>query len=114
MEFHFELGDDAEVAATSAQGPKQVRVFARARMHKGTVGSHHRQAFDVVARQAVQASEPAKSSAQNQPGGAGVRDYSGGKNQAVFLRSRIDRAEQTAAGKAGFAAFGVDRYLTHC
>jgi len=42
-----------------------------------------------------------------------MRDYAGGKNQPVFLRSDIDRTKQAASGKSNSASSAVDRYLPH-
>src|SRR5579863_4145082 len=113
MEFYFEIRDDTEVATASAQGPKQVGVFSCARMHNRALGSHYCETFDVVARQTVQAGQPAESSTKNQTGSAGVRDYSRGKNKTVLLRGCIDRTEQTAAGEARVAGLRINQYLTH-
>lgn len=41
----------------------------------------------------MQPGKPPKSATQNQPGRARVRDYAGGKNQSVFLRSEINRTK---------------------
>src|SRR5271155_513371 len=113
MEFYFEIRDDSEVATASSQSPKQVGVFFCARIHNRAVGSHQREAFHIVARQPMQASQPAESSTEDQTGGAGVRDYSRGKNETVLLRGCIDRTEQTAAGEARRTGLGINRYLTH-
>src|SRR5580698_5408984 len=113
MEFYFEVRDHTEIATASSQSPKQVGVFFCGCMHNRAVGSHQREAFDVVARQAVQASQPAEPSTENQTGSAGVRDYSRGKNETVLLRSRVDRTEQTAAGEARLTGLGINRRLAH-
>ena len=74
MKFDFKLGDDSEVATASAQGPEQVSVFFRVRAHIEP-SADQSETFNVVAGEPVQAGEPAKSAAEDQPGGARMRDY---------------------------------------
>src|SRR5580704_5109471 len=76
MQFHFKLSDHAKIAATSAQSPKKSGIFCSAGVHNGAISGYNSEALDVVAREPMQPGEPAKSSTEDESGGARVRDYS--------------------------------------
>ena len=52
MKSNLELCHNSEVAASSAESPKQVQVLARVATHHGAIGRYERETFNVVARQA--------------------------------------------------------------
>src|SRR5215472_1609258 len=106
MEPYFELGDNAEVAASSAQGPEQIGVLARVAAHDGRVGGDEGEGFDVVAGEAKASSQPPCAAAENQARGSGVRDNARGKDQAGWLRRVVNRSEETTAGECGAASGG--------
>src|SRR5215469_3284971 len=113
MKFHFELGNNTEVATASAKGPKQVRVLPRVATHDGAIRSDKGEAFDVVAGQPETSSEPSCASSQYQSRSPSVRDDAGGKDQARLLRSVVNRSEQAAASEIGAACVGIHSDLAH-
>src|SRR5579871_1527769 len=82
----------SKVAAATSQSPEQFRILFSAGTDEGAVGRDESESFYVVARQSESTCEPSRSSAQDQSGGARVRDHSSGKNQSCLLRSGIDRS----------------------
>src|SRR5579871_6249107 len=81
MQPDLKLGYYSEVAPASAQGPKQIGVFGVVAAQKGTIRGHDHERLDVIEGQSKAPSEPSRSSAQNQPRGAGVGNDSGGKDK---------------------------------
>ena len=70
----FERGDDSEVAATTAQCPKQVGMRVGAGPYTPAIGQHHLCRFEVVNTETQLAGQPACASAKGEPGDAGVAD----------------------------------------
>src|SRR5579863_4654512 len=113
MEFHFEFCDHSEVAATSTQGPKQVRVLLGIGVYQRTVRCHESEALDVIAGQSKSPGEPSRASAKDQSGGSGVRDDAGGKHESCFLRRIVNRSQQAAPCESSPTGLGIHRDLAH-
>ena len=64
VELELERGHDAEVSATSSQGPEQFGVVLEVGAHELTVGGDHLRRDHAVAGQAVLARKPAVSATQ--------------------------------------------------
>ena len=74
MALKGERSDHAEIAATAADGPEQIRVrIRRCRAHL-TISANHLGGQQVVDRQPVLAANPSLSTAEREPGYAGVGD----------------------------------------
>src|SRR5215469_14367179 len=65
MQSHFKFRDHAEVAASAAQGPEEVRILFCVGAHNGAVGSDQRQLLNVIAGEAEAPREPSRASAQD-------------------------------------------------
>lgn len=63
----FEVGDDAEVVASSAESPVEVWELGRASGHNDARGSDHVVAIDVVARPPAFVGEEGNAAAQYEP-----------------------------------------------
>ncbi len=92
-----EPGDDAEVAATAAQGPHQLRVVGLGDLDDLTAGQHQLQGDELVAGQAVGAGEPADAAAQGQPGHPGLGHDAGRDDQPVRGGGRVHVTQAAAA-----------------
>ena len=74
MEAVLEPGDDAEVAASAAQGPEQIGVLLLAGRQDGSVGCHELDGDEVVDGQPVLRHQEAESPAEGQAGDPRRRD----------------------------------------
>ena len=113
VQRELELGDDAEVAAASAQRPVQVRVRLGARAQRFTRRRDQFERHDVVAREAVLSGEPAHAAAEGQAADARVRHVARGRREAVCLGRVVEGAEQCSALHSCATRQRVDRHLAH-
>jgi len=72
MQSEFEFGDDAEVAATTAQSPVKIRILRLAGMNDVAVCRDHLERHDVVAGKAVLSGQPPHPAAEGQAADSGV------------------------------------------
>src|SRR5918999_3256448 len=110
MQAELELGDDAEVAATAADGPVEVGLIGLAHSMNPAVGSDDLGRYDVVRRQPELPSEPSLTAAQRQAADAGETDVPGGGGQPVRRCGPIEVAEQRAALHPRAPALGIDAH----
>src|SRR5689334_2030753 len=96
MEVELERDDDAEVAAAAANGPEELGVLPRARMHQLAVRGHDVGRDQVVDRHAEGARQPAEAAAEGEARDPGRRVDPGGKGEAEGLRLLVDVAESGA------------------
>jgi hypothetical protein len=73
---------DAEVAATAAQPPKQVRILVLGGADEMAVRGHDIEGEGVVARQAESTAEPTKAAAERQTGRPCMGDDARGRGEA--------------------------------
>src|SRR6266511_5313649 len=74
----LERGDDAEVAAPTAQRPKQLGVGVLAAGEVAAVGRHDFRCDEVVAAESEAAREPAEAAAEGETGDPGCRHDAAG------------------------------------
>lgn len=91
----------AEVAATAAQCPEEIRIPLSACLMKLTIGGHNVSADDVVDRQAALPHQPSKSAAQREADHSGVRDRASGRRESEGLRFVIEFPPDHAAVDPG-------------
>ena len=96
-ELVFEGGSDAEVAATAAQTPEEVRLRLGVDVHLFAIGRDQIDRKQVVDRQAVLAHQVPEPAAKRQSGDAGVADDSARRGQGVLLGGAIELAPEHAA-----------------
>src|SRR5215470_5383455 len=113
MKSHFEFRHHPKIPPSSAECPEQVVILFGVGTNHGTIRRDQRKSLDVVRRESVKASQPAKSSPKNQSGSPGVRHDAGRKSQTFFLRGSIDRPQQATAGEAASPRIRVDNDLPH-
>ena len=85
VELELERGDHTEVAASSAQRPKEVGVLVFGCPQQFAVGGHDIGGEQVVDRETVLAHEPADTTAKGESCDAGVADDAAGGGQPVGL-----------------------------
>jgi hypothetical protein len=105
MQAHFKFRDHSEISTSPSKRPEQVGILLGIGTHQRSIGNNERETLDVVAREPVQAVQPASAAPQNEAGSASVRDDSGGKPQPSLLRSGVNRSKQAATAESG--AFGA-------
>ena len=113
MQPVFERGDDAEVAAATAQGPEQIGMLVGADAQHLSLGGHQFEGHDIVAGEAVFPCEPADTAAERQACNAGLRDHARRHRQTENVRLAIQFAEQHARLDAGAACCGIDVNALH-
>ena len=113
MKSEREVDDDAEVTAAAAQGPEQLLVLARGRAHDSRVGGDDGGRDQVVERQAVHAQQVPDSSAEREPGHAGVSERPARRREPVPLTRRVEILPQRAAPASCRPCPAVDPHLTH-
>src|SRR5262249_1483473 len=82
--------DDAKVAATAANCPEQVGVFASAGSAQLAVGGDDVHREQVVAAEAIRPAEPADATTKRKPSDARGRDDAAGGRQAKRLRLPVE------------------------
>ena len=108
-----EGGDDAEVAAATAQRPEQVPVRALAGGDERAVGEDHVGGEQVVDRQPEPPGQVADASPEGQPADAGGGDEPGRRRHPEADGGVVDVAPGAAAVDADGAARGVDGDAVH-
>lgn len=108
-----ERGDDAEVPATAAQRPEQVRVLGLARGDETAVGEHDVRGQQIVHRQTVLAGQVAVTAAEGEASDARCRHDAGGGGEAEGVCGMVEIAENTAAAHPGGLRGGVDAHPAH-
>ena len=113
VQLELHRGDHPEVAATAAQSPEEIRVFAGAGGNQAPIGGHHIGREQVVAAQAVLAHEPTESTAEGEAGDPGGGDDAAGGGQAKDLRFPVELTPGDAAVDPGPAGGWVDPDAFH-
>ena len=93
----LERRHDPEVAAATSNGPEQVRVLLRARLHHGSVGKDHFRGHDVVERESVLPDLPADATGQRQPTDTDALGVARGDRKAVRGQGSRDLSPGGAA-----------------
>ncbi len=104
---------DPEVAATTADGPKEIGMLGFADGHERAIGQHEIGGEQIVDRQAAIAAEIAESAAQREPTDAGGRDDAAGYRQPERLGGMIDIAPERAAFHQHPPGVGIDMHRVH-
>ncbi|GAA2198532.1 hypothetical protein GCM10009849_11550 [Sinomonas flava] len=89
MQRELERGHHAEVAATAAQGPEQVRLGFRAGPDEPAVGEDHVRGEEVVAGEPVLACQVADPAAECEPGDAGGAEDAAGAREPEGVRGVV-------------------------
>src|SRR4029077_13343516 len=113
MEFHFKFSDHAEVSTPAAQSPKKIGIFRGGGVEDGSIGDDKRDAFDVVAGEAVQAVQPARAAAEDESCRSGVRHHARRKYEPESLGRNIYVAEKATAAETRATILFIDAYLAH-
>ena len=113
LELELQRGDDAEVAAATAQPPEELGVAVGAGAHEAAVGGHDVGAHEVVAGQALLAHEPADAAAQGEARDAGGRDEAAGGREPEGLRLGVEVLPQQAGLGDDAAGAGIDAGALH-
>ena len=113
MHAEHELGHDAEVAATTPEGPEEVIVLCPRGAPDGPIGGHDLDLLEIVdgpAEAPTQVPEPAP---ESEACHACRRHESEGDRQAVGLHRPVDLAEVAARTDVGSARRGIDHDGLH-
>ena len=97
MQAELEHRHDAEVAATAAHAPVEVRVLIGVGVQVTTIRSNDVHGPQVVDREAVLPRETAEAATQRESADAGMRDRAGGRREPESRRLVVDLAQQAAA-----------------
>jgi len=97
VKTHFKFRNDTEVSATTTKCPEEIAIFLGVCPQNGTVRSNDSEALDVIAGQTVRPAQPTRSSSQDKPAGAGMRNHTSGKREAYLLGCRINGPQEAAA-----------------
>src|SRR5262245_49326520 len=108
-----ERGDDAEIAAATAQAPEEIGVALGARGDDCAHGRDDLGGEEIVAGEAVFAHQPADAAAEREAGDAGARDDAGRYGQAMDVGLTIDVAQGGPALHARRAALRIDEDSLH-
>src|SRR4051812_48541141 len=106
VETEGELGDDAEVAASAAQTPEELRSFGLAGTDDRAVCQDDFGADEVIRGQAILTHKPAQPAAEGQAGDTGRRDRATGSGQTVGLGSGIEIGPGGATASPSDALLG--------
>ena len=93
MKLELELGDDAEVAAATAERPEQVGVLVLVGADDLTPGGDHLGADEVVARKPEATAQVADPAAERQAADAGLGNDARGGGETVLLAGGVELAE---------------------
>jgi hypothetical protein len=110
-----EGGDDPELAAASStQGPEEIRLSVLVAVDDATVCQHDPRSDELVGGEPVPATEDAKPTAERQPGDPDRRAGAGGDRQTVTVKPLVDVAEQRPGLDRGKAVGDRDgAHLAH-
>src|ERR1700733_5689283 len=106
VQCHLECGDDAEVAASSSNGPVEVWVLLRARLDLSSVGQHQVRGKDVVAAKAVLAHQWTNAPAEKKPSHTHRRTLAQHGRDSGLCGLNLNRPAQHSAAHAGIAFAG--------
>src|SRR5258708_18170896 len=112
VSLEHERGDDAEVSATAAQSPEQIRMMLLVGCHKAAVCQYDVGGDQVVAREAAFAGQVPQPSAQGESAHAGRGNDPAGYRQAKGVGSVIDVAPGAASSDPDGPRFGIDARIT--
>ena len=113
VQRQLERGGDPEVPAAAPQRPEQIGMLPLVHAQVLTVGGDQIDRLQVVARQAVDAREPADAAAEGEAADAGVRDRPAGRGQTERLRLPVDVGPQRAAGDPHRRSRRIDMHTAH-
>jgi hypothetical protein len=108
VEPELESRHDAEVTATTAHGPEEIRVFIRAGVPQCAIGGDDVDRKQVIDGKPEAAREPPESAAQRETPDARVGYASRGGHQAVCHGLGVQVAQQAAAGHPRGALARID------
>ena len=114
VELKLETGDDTEVAAAAAQGPKQIFVLVVARNDLPAISKNHIGRQQVVDGQPDAAGQVADAATQGQTTYSGRRDDPTGHRQAERVGRMVDITPSRAAPDPGDLLVRVDPKVVHC
>ena len=113
VQAKLERGDDAKVAAATANGPEEIFILRGANRQVIAIGVHEVGGDDIVATEAVLTHEPADTAAERKPADAGGRDDAAGSGKRKLFAFAIECSPGGAAlGECGLPA-GFDLDLSH-
>ena len=113
VQLELEGGDDAEVAATPAQRPEQVRVLVLAGGPDLPVGGDHLGGDQVVHREPVAAGQVADAAAEGQSTHAGRGDDPARGRQSVGMGGVVEVPPGGTAAGPGGTGLRVDVHMPH-
>ena len=113
LEPELEGSRDPEVPAGAAQAPEQLGLVGLGRADEPAVGGHDLDGGQVVDREPEVPLQAADSTAERQPGDAGVADDAGRADEAVRLGGDVELAEERPAVRPGDACSRVDLDAAH-
>src|ERR1700728_4875607 len=109
MQGHIERGDDAKVAAASANGPVEVGVLVGAGLHEASVGKDQFCGQYVVAAEAVRAHQRAHATAKKKAADTHRRTLAENGGESCFGGFDLNRAAQHASSEASRTLVGRNR-----
>jgi hypothetical protein len=113
VEPEHELGHDAEIAATAAERPQQVRVTALTRLNGRAVRRHDGRTDEVVARQPARPHQEADPAGQRQSADPGVDERATRNVEPVRDGRAVDVLPQRSTLRECEPALRVDRHAPH-
>lgn len=108
-----ELGDDAEIAASSSQRPEEVRVRGAGSAPQGPVSGHDLHFLEIVDRPPEPPGQVAEPATERQPRHAGKRNEAERRGQTMFLGCPIDVAKRAARADSCQPSIHVDDDVLH-
>src|SRR5208283_3548694 len=113
MQPVLEGGDNAEVAASSAQGPEEIRILVLAGAYYPPVCGNNSSGQQIIDRQPMLSRKIADPAAERQSGDSCRRDDSARGRKAVLLRCAVELAPGDAALGNGTARRRIHRHRLH-
>ena len=113
MTAERERRDDAEVAASAAQRPEELRLALRVGLDDRAVGEHDRRRHEVVDREPHSPRQVSHAAAERQPADAGGADDPDRNGQAVLMRGLEQILEQRSAADPRHLRRRVDLDRVH-
>ena len=113
MELILERGDDAKIPTAAAQTPEEVSVLGGTGHEQFAVGGDDIGREQIIAAQTTFPRQPAKATAEGEPGDTGIGDRATGGGQAEGLCFMIEFSPGHPAFSACCASLGIDPDAAH-